>query len=348
MAPFVIAIFIAHQGCPHRCIFCNQWSITGGMGKAGPMQSGDQVSAEIERQLAWPRKNTKSEVQVAFFGGSFTGLPLERQQELLRAVAPFIRDGRVQRIRLSTRPDYVDEQTGVFLKGYGVGIVELGVQSLTPAVLDACARGHTANQVEYAFTCLKSAGLTVGGQLMIGLPGETRKSTLRGVRRLSVLAPDFVRIYPALVLKGSKLAEMWAAGKYQPLELSEAVSLTVRIKEMLGQAGIRVVRMGLQPSVALEDDLLAGPYHPAFGDLVGSRILFKKVRAALAEARQARTDERSGPLCLSIAAADQSAFRGQKNTAIRRLNELGLLNEVKVVFSADQGRGTVFLMSDHK
>lgn len=345
MPPFVISIFIAHQGCPHQCIFCNQWSITGGKKVSGPVMTGAHVAKEIKRQLAWPRKDISSEVQVAFYGGSFTGLPFLRQQELLGAVSPFIKSGEVRTIRLSTRPDYVEETTGPFLKGHGVGIVELGVQSMTQAVLDACERGHSVSHVEKAIGCLRTVGLTVGAQIMIGLPGETGKTTLNGVRRLIGLAPDFVRIYPALVFKGSKLAELWASGGFRPLSLDKAVVLTAHLKELFDKSGIRVVRMGLQPSAALESDLIDGPYHPAFGDLVMAQILFKKVRAALVAARRASTDDTNRKFKLSIARQDQSVFRGQKNRSINHLNDMGLLKQVEIVLAAKQERGTVFVTS---
>jgi len=347
MPPFVISIFIAHQGCPHRCIFCNQLSITGNSQAAGPTITGDQVQTEIRRQLAWPRKDRAAEVQVAFYGGSFTGLPRSRQRELLGAVASFLDDGLVQGIRLSTRPDYIDLKAIALLQEYRVGIVELGVQSLTPAVLAICERGHTVQHVEEAIARLKSSGFKVGAQLMVGLPGETRMSTLAGARRLIGLSPDFVRIYPALVLKSSRLAEMQAAGEFRPLSLSEAVLLTARLKEMFEEAGIRVVRMGLQPSAALEKDLVAGPYHPAFGDLVRTRMLFKKVRAALVMARPKEIGNVLPGLKLAIAGADQSVFRGQRSSSINRLVALGLLKQVEIVFDSGQARNTVLVTSDN-
>ena len=168
--PYVIPVFITHEGCPHRCLFCDQGSITGE--PRGPSQTvtSDDVAATILQALSRPRKSPDREVQVAFYGGSFTGLVSERQKELLGAVRPFLREGRVQAIRLSTRPDYVDKETGLFLRSQGVSVVELGVQSLDPVVLSATRRGYSADRVAEAFTFLKASGLVTVSYTHLTLP----------------------------------------------------------------------------------------------------------------------------------------------------------------------------------
>lgn len=331
-APFVIPIFISHQGCPHRCLFCNQEHITGA--RPGEL-SGEGVAAEIERHLAWPRR--RREVQVAFYGGSFTCLPRCRQEELLAAVQPYRHQGVVQQLRLSTRPDAIDAETVSFLHRQGVAIVELGVQSLQQEVLDRCGRGYTVAQVEAAFAVLRRAGMVIGGQLMLGLPGETTVSCLAGARRLAALAPDFVRLYPTLVVEESGLASLYRQGRYAPLSLPRAVCLAGRLKELFARAGIEVARMGLQPAESLAESLLAGPYHPAFGELVLGRIMFRRARALLAAPRPAGIHE------LRIAAADQSIFRGQHGRHLRHLQALGLLRAVALTFSPSQARHTLYL-----
>lgn len=338
MSPFIIPIFISHQGCPHQCVFCNQHSITGQVNRQKQRVTPETVTKEIIERLSWPRRNSNSDVQVAFYGGSFTGLDKDIQRKLLTAVRPFIEDGKVKLIRISTRPDYISQKIVDFLQENNVGIVELGIQSMDNVVLEYCERGHTVEQVVEAFSLLKSKEVTVGAQLMTGLPGETQKDLLSGARRLAEMQPDFIRIYPTVVVKGSKLAELYAGGKYKPLSLEQAVVNTCKIKKIFDHYDIPTIRMGLQPSPALENDVLAGPFHPAFGELVLSRILFRKTRKLLSNLRG-----RSGRK-LSIAVADQSIFRGQGNANWNRLANLGLLNNIDIVFDSKQPRQTVYFM----
>lgn len=328
--PYIIPLFIPHEGCPHRCIFCNQHTITGCTERV----TVARVRTEIEAWLARPR-DRRREVQVAFYGGSFTGLPRRRQEELLGAVHPFLDREEVAGIRLSTRPDDVDKETARFLAAAGVRIVELGVQSMSAEVLALSGRGHSVAQVEEGFRHLKAAGLLVGGQLMLGLPGETAAGQLAGLRRLLALRPDLLRLYPALVLRGSRLAALYQTGRYRPLSLAAAVALAARMKALCDAAGVPVVRMGLQPSPALEQEVAAGPYHPAFGELVLSRLLFRKARRKLAGSGTAR------PRILGIAAADESVFRGPGNCGPRRLAALGLLGSTRIEYRPGQRRQTV-------
>lgn len=339
MPPFVIPFFIVHQGCPHRCVFCNQQGITGTAEQNCRAITVVEVREQIEAWLSRPRRHPERQVQVAFYGGTFTGLSRQRQEELLGAVRPFIDKGLVHSIRISTRPDGVDDETGGFLNDHGVRTVELGVQSLDEKVLQRSGRDYSPVRVEQAFAMLKKAGLRVGGQLMIGLPGETTVQALAGARRLAALRPDCVRIYPTLVVRGSELAELYQAGNYCPLSLNKAVALTARLKEIFAAHNIPVIRMGLQPGTSLEESLLAGPYHPAFGELVLSRLLFKKTRQVLAGVVSEYGPLQTRKLC--IAAADQSLFRGQRNASFNRLQALGLLQGVETVFSPHQARHTV-------
>ena len=276
-------------------------------------------------------------VQVAFYGGSFTGLPIKRQKELLGAVKPYIDNGKVDSIRISTRPDYIDENIVAFLQEQSVSIVELGIQSLDQSVLDTNARGHSVQQSVEAIRLLKQKGFTVGVQLMCGLPGDSTYKLMTTAKSVAGLAPDFVRIYPALVVKGSGLESIYRDGKYMPLSLSKAVALCSRMKTIFAAYNIKVVRMGLQPSEEFAEKVVAGPYHPAFGELVISRSLFKKARKILQE--KIHLQEKH----LSIAAADESAFRGQNNVNMKRLATLGLLQNVELAFDKDQDRNSVFI-----
>ena len=338
MSLLVIPIFIAHQGCPHRCIFCDQHTITGHSEQEYQSVSPVVVRETIEQWLNHPRKEGRNEVQVAFYGGSFTGISLQRQKELLDAVKPYIDAGQVNSIRISTRPDYIDIDIIAFLHEHSVSIVELGIQSLDKNVLEASVRGHSVEQSEGAIQLLRERGFTVGAQLMCGLPGDSTKKLMETAKRVAVLEPDFVRIYPALIIKGSSLEKLYLEDAYRPLSLSKAVALTCRMKNIFTENHIKVVRMGLQPSLDLAKKVVAGPYHPAFGELVISRTLFKQTRKVLRQMKQ------NGKKYLSVAVADESAFRGSNNVNLKRLSALGLLDGVELVFDKDQARNSVIVL----
>jgi len=326
----VIPIFIPHRGCPHDCLFCNQQKISG-YDRDDPAPIA--VTETIDRWLG--RNKDRSQVQAAFFGGSFTCLPAEEQVELLAAVQPYIAAKQVDTIRLSTRPDCIDPAVCARLSKYRVGVVELGAQSLSDPVLHRSLRGHTAGQTRQAFYLLRESGLQVGLQLMPGLPGETCRSFLRGIDEVIELSPDFVRLYPALVVKESGLEKLYRAGRYRPLSLNKAIALTARCCRKLREAGIGVVRMGLQPSVSLEENVVAGPYHPAFGELVQSRLWLKKIRYRLASL---------GPeqkLLIHISQRDMSAVVGMKKQNIDRLEQLGFSGRFTILPNKNMARGSI-------
>lgn len=329
--PFVIPVFIPHQGCPQQCLFCNQYSITGDGDKLRVTSA--QVTATIREWLARPRRRTAEPAQVAFYGGSFTCLPRARQEELLAAVQPFLQS-QVESIRLSTRPDCVDNDVCSFLLSQGVGIVELGVQSLDDRVLQASRRGHTSDHCRRAVALLQAAGMEVGVQLMPGLPLETTGSFLRTVREVIALAPTFVRLYPVLVVEHAGLAALYRRGEYRPLSMNRALALSGRAKELLTVAGIRVVRIGLQPSASLERELVAGPYHPAFGELVAARIWFKKIRPLLAGCPAGKR------VVLRISPRDLSAVVGMNRSNMRRFKGLDLADRLEIKTDNEIQRGT--------
>ncbi len=334
--PFIIPIFISHQGCPHACVFCNQNRITGQSRQEARVEAED-IRGTITKWLGRKRKNN-NEVQVAFYGGSFTGLSLSRQQELVGAVQPFLSSDQVQRIRLSTRPDYIDPEGVTFLRDNGVEIVELGVQSLDDQVLKAGRRGHSSADVNRAVQVLRDGGMTIGIQLMIGLPKDTTTKMVDTARRTVALRPDFVRIYPVLVLAGSLLAHMYERGTYQPLSLNRAIAATGRLRKIFAQAGISVIRMGVQPSASLENGLLAGPYHPAFGELVQARYMFQQTRKALSQSSEKKVR-------ISINNRDQSIFSGPRRLNIRRLEKLGLGDRFTLTIDPQQPRHTLHILS---
>lgn len=328
----VIPLFIPHEGCPHRCVFCNQHQISAQVDE--PLDA-HAVAATIRTWLAQARPEQRHSVQVAFYGGSFTGLAESRQRELLGAVQPFLQKRLVQEIRLSTRPDYIDAPRLTLLRAYGVSTIELGVQSCDDHLLHLAGRGHSTADTIAASRLIKEAGFTLGIQLLLGLPGATFAALRRTLATVIALRPDFVRLYPLLVLRGSALQRMFQQGAYRPLSLGRAVVQAAFLKKRFDDAGIRVVRMGLQPGPELETALVAGPYHPAFGELVQSRLMLKRTRRLLAALPAGQTAS------LVINPRDQSVFRGLRSSNIKRLQQLALLDRLNLRTDANQPRQTV-------
>ena len=326
----VIPVFIPHEGCAHHCLFCNQRSIAG----AETPVDAAAVRQTVELWLGRGRPEHRP-VEVAFYGGSFTCLAQGRQAELLAAVRPFIERGRVHAIRLSTRPDCVDPPRLDLLARFRVTTIELGAQSCDDLVLRRAGRGHDRAAVERAAALVRGQGFRLGLQLMVGLPGERFASLRRTLATVVALRPDFVRIYPVLVLQDTGLARLYHQGGYRPLSLGRAVAQVAWMKKRFDAEGIEVVRMGLQPTPDLERALLAGPYHPAFGELVLGRLLFHETRRLLARTAA------QGPVTLVIAARDRSIFQGQRSANLDRLRRLGLARDLVVRTDADQPRLTV-------
>ncbi|MFT5702083.1 MAG: histone acetyltransferase (RNA polymerase elongator complex component) [Desulforhopalus sp.] len=324
----VIPVFIPHRGCPHDCLFCNQQKISG---TKRDEKAEVLVMETIEEWLK--RQGQRSEVQVAFFGGSFTCMEKSDQHVLLEAVQPFIADGRVHSIRCSTRPDCIDSKTIDLLQQYNVTTVELGVQSLDDTVLQKARRGHSAADCENAFRMLKKGGIEVGIQLMPGLPGDTTFSFMRTVKQVIKMGPDFVRIYPCLVVNDSGLEELYENGGYLPLSLSKAIAISGCCFSKFQKAEIDVVRMGLQPSISLAQSVIAGPYHPAFGDLVQSRVWLKKIREKL---KILQVGEK---LEMHLSHRDLSSVIGQQRRNIKRLEELGFKDRFTLVVDRNMQRG---------
>ncbi len=329
--PLVIPIFIPHQGCPHHCLFCNQVSISGK--GAEKRDDAELVRQTIEEWLGFAQE--RQMVQVAFYGGSFTCLPVSRQQRYLAAVQPFLDKGRVASIRLSTRPDCMDEDVCDRLLGQGVKTVELGVQSFDDAVLAAAERGHSSDDSLRAAAVLKAKGLEFGIQLMPGLPLESSRSFLITLAQTISCRPDFVRLYPTLVVNGSGLADAYRRGEYRPMSMSRAIAVCCFAKKRLEDAGVKIMRIGLQASSSLESELVAGPYHPAFGECVAARQWFLQVRPLLAGAAAGET------VHITISHRDMSAFVGPGRRNIKRLEQLGLAKQMKITTDKRLKRGTL-------
>ncbi|ADU25904.1 elongator complex protein 3 [Ethanoligenens harbinense] len=274
-----VAFFVPHLGCAHACSFCDQRSIAG---QAAPPSPADVAGtlARVREQMG----SRSRDAEVAFFGGSFTAIPRRQMLALLEAVAPFLGADGFSGIRVSTRPDAVDDDVLALLRAHGVTSIELGAQSMDDAVLCRNGRGHTARQVRDAALRVGRAGFSLGLQMMTGLPGDGPAGARRTARELAALHPDTVRIYPALVLRGTRMAAWWADGTYEPQPLDDAVLLCAALFDYFTRRGIRVLRMGLHAEPSLEQNLLAGPWHPAFGELCESRVYYTRARRALARA----------------------------------------------------------------
>lgn len=270
MKNFIIPIFIPHFGCIHECIFCNQRKITGVETPVSPLQ----IVQLIESQLAGITKPRN--IEVAFYGGSFTALSVKMQQSLLMPAYRLLQTGKIHAIRLSTRPDCVNDEIVNFLYSLGVTTIELGVQSLDDNVLKTACRGHTRQDVFKAVTAVRKRPIQCGLQLMPGLPGEDYWSLISTAEEARQLTPDFIRIYPTLVIAHTKLAELYLQGAYQPLSLDQAIKRTAYIKLLFERSAIKIIRTGLQATTDLADTdvVLAGPYHPAFGELVDSYLFW--------------------------------------------------------------------------
>lgn len=306
----ILPIFIPHAGCPHQCVFCNQKTISG-----QKLAAVAAAKEQLARWRSWLRPSVANEA--AFYGGSFTGLPLELQEELLALTDALLAEGFIGSVRLSTRPDYIDEERLQLLQQHGVRLVELGVQSLDDKVLAAAERGHTAAQVPPAVALLKRFGFQVGLQLMVGMPEQSFDSVQETVRKAIEMQPDVARLYPLLVIKGTPLAADYAAGRFVPLTQEEAVTQAAWAYRELTEAGVNVIRIGLQPDEELcaPGNILAGPFHPAMGELVKSRVLRTEVTSQLEKLADC------GAITIYCPARLESKLRGQKSCNLRYWEE---------------------------
>ncbi|MFH1381182.1 MAG: radical SAM protein [Candidatus Omnitrophota bacterium] len=258
---YIIPFFIPHKGCPFTCIFCNQAKISGR--KVSP-STQTIISCIRKRLKAIPLENTY--IEVAFFGGSFTGLDKNIQLKYLESVRPFLDKGRIKGIRISTRPDYINEGILNLLKNYGVKRIELGVQSMSDSILKKIKRGHTFSDIKRASSLILKNGFELGHQMMVGLPGSSEIDEIETARKSIRMGITEVRIYPVLVIKGTRLAAMWKNGRYAPITETAAVKRCAGLIKLFENSGVRVIRSGLHPSkgLLLGSEILAGPFHVAF------------------------------------------------------------------------------------
>lgn len=320
MKHYIIPIFIPHYGCTHACVFCNQQKITG---QAMPV-SAEEVAGIIDEHLA--RITQSRHIEVAFYGGSFTALEKKVQQELLTPAYEALRRGKIHAIRLSTRPDCITDEIVESLIALGVSTIELGVQSLDDKVLEASARGHSSADVTKAVAVIKKRKIACGIQVMPGLPGEDWVSLIATAKGIIQLQPDFVRVYPTLVIAHTQLAAMHNNGSYQALSMEDGVSRAAYLKMLFARHHIPVIRTGLQATEDLgkREIVLAGPYHPAFGEMVDS-FLFYLMLAHFSEQAAPVKDKN---ILIHHHTRDTSKVRGMGNCNIKRLESIYNINHL--------------------
>lgn len=274
MRHYNIPIFIPELACPNQCIYCNQRYISGQIFQP----TKEEIIEKINSHLKTFQK--PFEAEVAFFGGSFTGIETDKQIEYLRIVQPYIDEGIIKSIRISTRPDYINEIILDILKQYRVKTIELGAQSLSQDVLDFSKRGHSVEDVENASILINEYGFELGLQMMIGLPKDTVEKSIQTAKKIIEFGAKSTRIYPTLVIEKTKLAEQYRAGEYQPLTIEKAIDWTAIIYKIFYDAGIKILRVGLHPSEALinKTELLAGAFHVSFRELVLTKIWYENLQ----------------------------------------------------------------------
>lgn len=320
---YIIPIFVPHFGCPNDCVFCNQRKITG---------LSTNLSQEDAKKIIIDHLSSFKEdsfIEIAFYGGSFTAIDLEIQKELLNVAYSFKKEGRVNEIRLSTRPDAIDEKILSILKEFGVDTIELGVQSLDDYVLSQSDRGHKSSHVYKAVDLIKDFDFKLGLQMMIGLPGDSREKSIYTGEKFIDLKPDCVRIYPTLVIKNTNLEKDFLNKTYKPLTLNGAVELSTILLMMFKINNINVIRVGLQPTenIQLGKDVVAGPFHPAFRQLVEANILKTIIDNELDKRKNSIYKK---DLIIESNSKNISNIAGQKSSNIKYFREKYNLRKIKL------------------
>lgn len=330
-----IPLFIPHMGCPNQCVFCDQHTISGTCSFLR-----EKARDTIEAVLATVPNDTLCEI--AFFGGSFTGIERGLMIDLLELAQGYVVSGRVDGIRMSTRPDYIDSEILDILSGYTVSAVELGIQSMDDSVLVCCKRGHTAAQSRLACGLLQEAGIPWVGQMMIGLPGATMESELACAKEICQMGVTACRIYPTIVLHHTELAAWTQTGMYMPLSIEEAVERSAAVLEVFEKAGVDCLRIGLCDSESLHDpaSCLAGPVHPAMGELVRSRLYRRRLEEAVLN-WQTKSEEKD--LVVQVPLGEISTVVGQKRENVRFIEEKYTVKLRKFLENPTQIRYTITL-----
>lgn len=315
---YIIPVFVSHLGCPETCVFCNQKKISG--------QETDVTKEDVKETIEKHLKNfdpANRKVEIAFFGGSFTAISEEIQNGFLEVANEYIKQKKVDSIRISTRPDYISKDILKRLKKYNVRTIELGVQSSNDYILKKSQRGHTFADVIKASKLIRRFGITLGHQMMVGLPESTEIDEINTAKALIKLKPQIVRIYPVLVIKGTALDRMYESGEYKPLTIIQAVERAKAVTELFNAKRIKVIRIGLQVTDEINSpseegsEVVAGPIHPAFRQLVESAIWYEKVSEKIK-----KINFKVKVVEIAVNPADVNNFVGQKRENIRKLHSV--------------------------
>lgn len=306
-----VALFVPHNGCPNQCSFCNQRAISGHRNQVEPSDVDEAV------QIALKNPESKGG-EIAFFGGSFTAIERETMVSLLSAAHKYVENGSFKGIRISTRPDAIDEEICNILQNYGVTAVELGAQSLDDRVLALNKRGHTAEDIAKATKLLQKTGFETGLQMMTGLYGSTDEDSIETAEKIIKLRPDTVRIYPTVVLENTELCDLYRNGEYHPQDVEAAAEICAVLLQMFEDAGIRVIRTGLHSGGDVEGEFVAGAYHPAFKEICESKIYLRKATEFI---RENKIPE--GKIEIRVSPKSVSQMTGQKKANIEALKTLG-------------------------
>ena len=306
-----ISIFVPHIGCPQKCSFCNQNTITGSHSAPTP----DDVKNAVETALL----KTDYEYEIAFFGGSFTAINRAYMLSLLEAAKPYVESGSIKGIRCSTRPDAIDDEILSLLKAYGVTAVELGAQSMNDTVLSANLRGHTADDVRKASRLIKEYGFELGLQMMTDLYLSSPELDMETAKEIIELKPDTVRIYPTVTLKNTYLEKLMLEGKYTPSSIESTISLCAQLVPMFHDKGIKIIRLGLHSSDDVKENMLGGGYHESLGEMVWSRILLNKI-----------LENPPGEYTAYINEKTVSKLKGNKKSNITALENAGY--NIKIIY----------------
>lgn len=318
-----IPIFVTHYGCPNQCIFCNQKKISG-VSRGMDLQACEALLQESS-QKQYPPETT----EIAFFGGSFTGIPVEEQKSYLELAKKY--RNFFHGVRLSTRPDYINVGVLEMLSAYGVTTIELGVQSMVDAVLLKNRRGMTARDTIRAVERIRKFPISIGLQMMISMYGSTRENDLETADRIIALKPDFVRIYPTVVLEDTPLYSLYQTGEYQVKSLEETITLTAAIYRKFLDAGIPVIRVGLMSSEEINSKNVIGAYHEAFGELVQNEIYFQLISEQLHQ-----IETRGKKLFIYCDKRSVSKVAGHKRNNLIRLQEQYHFRKIKLIPEATE------------
>lgn len=310
-----ISIFVPHAGCKHKCSFCDQVSITE---KTALPHANDVIAAaeQAKSELKDPKN-----AEIAFFGGSFTAIDTDYRRELLEAAYKYIDDGTFKGIRISTRPDYIDDNILNELKSYGVTSIELGAQSMDDEVLKMNLRGHTSHDVTKASSLIKEYGFELGLQMMTGLYGSSKKRDEYTAEKIAELSPDTVRIYPTVVFEHTLLAKKFLSGEYQPPGLDETVPLCAKLLLFFYNKNIPVIKLGLHAGDGVAGSSLAGAYHPALRELCEGEIYLNAALGVINSGNFNRDEK--GKILLHVAPRCTSKMAGQNGRNLKSLSNLG-------------------------